>query len=451
MMPAMAMAVAKSKGPSDFDLIANRYQNVIALPVVLEQIGKTPEGRATIAHLFEAFSAKTGVTFPPEAIEKVQDNPKLVMQVLEVTPKQMSVGIGQINEAYKLGKIKQPAPEPTYLPQKFDFANIAQVVSPPRVAELKQLAPGLFTGSLPSAVSEPQIRNNRVMAETFRRLTGNAGLPADQQFEVTFQGKPYTRLNDFVGALRDAGYQVDVSFESRVANFTELKTVVPGSNPVQYLDVPAPVMARTGYRDGQNNNATLPVAHSEMNISVKAGPSTKGNGPNIDADLRFFQGMGSTGFFAANLTALPEWLGHTSHGSLSGDKAADAINVASTYTRLINKISAEKNLYASGYGLTGVCNDSVAVVQQVVLGTSDQYPLLMKDALLTPVIGEMLHDADTSDDATLMRIQRAIATLDSDTSPNSSARRRALASVPYAPGREPFSSTVQGIGILQEK
>ncbi len=438
--PMMAMAMAKADGPSDFDLIPGRYPNTVGLPTVLEELGKTAEGRAAIGQLFVLFAAKTGVMAPPELVAAAQKNPKIVMQALEVTPKAMADAVAKVNEAYKAGKIKDPAPQVQRLPQKFDFAKFDQIVSEPRQSTIKPIAPGLFHGGVPSTTSDAQIKKNRVMAETFQRLSANSSLPADQQFEVTFNGKAYTKLPQFIDGLRAAGYQLETNFESRIANFAELKTVVPGSNPPKYVDVPAPLMVRTGYRDAQGKVATLPVSHSEMNISLKAGPGV--TGPKLDADLKAYQGMSATGFFSANEFETPAWLGSVKHSPFSGDKAAQAIAIGGVLTDIVNSSAKAEGLYASGYGNTGVCNDWNATIEQVMVGKADQYPLLMNDNTLVAAIKAKLTDADTSDNEAVTKIRAAIYQLPSDVNANGSAQRRALASIPWPEGQEPFQSTV---------
>ena len=265
-------------------------------------------------------------------------------------------------------------------------------------------------------------------------------MPAEQQFEVTFNGKPYTKLPDFVAGLRAEGYQIESNFESRIANFAELKTLVPGSNPPKYLDVPAPLMIRTGYRDAQGKVATLPVSHSEMNINIKAGPGV--TGPKLDADLKAYHGMSATGFFSANEFDTPAWLGSVKHGASSGDQTARAITVAGALTDIINSSAKAEGLYASGYGATGVCNDFNAVIEQGIQGKADQYPLLMNDSTLVAVIKAKLSDQDMSDNQVVGDIRGAIYQLPNDVKANSSAQRRALASIPWVEGQEPFQSTV---------
>lgn len=438
----------RNAGPSDFDMVPGRYPDAVPLPVVLAAVGQSPQGQAALGKVLDDFKAKTGIEVPSETRAAVLSNPSALTKAMEVTPGQLSGGIVALNGAYQSGKIKKGEPAPQLLPQHFDLSQLDNIDAPRPKSEMKQLAPGLFQGDLPSATSDQQIKRNRVMAEVFGRLSNNASLPADQQFSVKHGGKEFTSLDAFAKQLSADGYEVNVSFDQRIANFSNLKTTVPGSNPPQYLDVPAPLMVKTGIKDGLGKEAVVPAVHSEMIVSIKAGPNAKG--PKFDADLKFYQGVSGTGFFPANVHADPSWCGRVSHDQLSGAKALEAISVAGAFTDVVNTTAKKMNLYADGYGITGVCNDSVAVVQQAITGRADAYPLLMKDEVLYGALKERLSDANKADDPAYKAIRKAMRELPSDIRHNESQKRRALASLPWAAGKEPFVSSEEARRILSQ-
>ncbi len=438
----------RSAGPSNFELVAGRYPEAVSLTTVLGAIGASPQGQAALGKVLDDLKARTGVDVPPELRAAVLSNPAALTRAMELTPGQLSQGIVGLNAAYQSGKIKKGEPAPNLLPQQFDLSKIDDVVAERPKAEVKELAPGLFQGDLPSATSDQQIKRNRVVAEVFGRLSNNASLPAGEKFSVTHNGKKFTGLDEFAKQLQADGYEVNVAFEQRVANFSNLKTVVPGSNPPKFLDVPAPLMIKTGLKDSLGKEAIVPAVHSEMVISIKAGPNARG--PKFDADLKFYQGVSGTGFFPCNTTASPAWCGKSQQAALTGAKALEAISVAGAFTDVVNTTARAKNLYAGGYGITGVCNDSVAVVQQAVTGRADAYPLLMKDAVLNAALSERLGDANRADDPAYKAIRKAMRELPSDVRPNESQARRALASLPWASGKEPFASSEEARRILSQ-
>jgi len=436
----------RSAGPSSFELVPGRYPDAVPLTAVLGSIGQSPQGQAALGKVLDELKGKTGLEVPPELRAAVLSNPVALTKAMEVTPGQLSGGIVSLNAAYQSGKIKKGEPAKQLLPQHFDLGKLDDVDAPRPKSEMKELAPGLFQGDLPSALSDQQVKRNRVLAEVFGRLSNNTSLPDAEKFSVTHNGQQFTKLDDFAKALQADGYEVNVSFEQRVANFSNLKTTVPGSNPPKYLDVPAPLMIKTGLKDALGKEAVVPAVHSEMVISIKAGPNARG--PKFDADLKFYQGVSGTGFFPCHVNADPSWCGKSKQGEVSGAKALQAISVAGAFTDLVNTTAKEKNLYADGYGMTGVCNDSVAVVQQAVTGHADAYPLLMKDEILYGALKERLSDANKADDPSFKAIRKAMRELPSDVHHNESQKRRALASLPWAAGREPFASSEEARRIL---
>ena len=72
------------------------------------------------------------------------------------------------------------------------------------------LSPG--SGDLPSATSDADLKRNTVMAEVFQRLSSNPA--ATEKFEVAYGGKSFTKLDDFLGALKNDGYGFACTLET---------------------------------------------------------------------------------------------------------------------------------------------------------------------------------------------------------------------------------------------
>jgi len=433
---------------SPFSLVPGRYPDAVGLDALLESAATTPEGQAAVDQLLSGFQQKTGVVISQEVRTQVLEGAISLSSVLAITPQQMSEGIGTLNAVQRLKPDAQAAaPAKPLLPQHFDLAQLNAVPFERPVPALKQLAPGVFTGDLPSATPDEALKQNTVTAEAFDRLAANPGLPAEQQFSVAFGGERYTRIDTLLGAMRAAGYQVQVTFEQRIANFADLKTVKPGSNPPVYQDVPAPLLVRTGVRDAQGNEAVVPACHSAMHVRIDSGPNTKG--PPLHAEVEFYQGTGGTGFFPAGGVATPAWCGGESSQALTGDAAVHAAQLAGQLTQVITAAATQDHLMAGGYGLTGVCNDSVAVVEQAVTGKITEYPLLMRDSLVLGEIGRALGTAAPADAAGLRELAASVQQVPNDLTANPSQVQRALDSMPWKSGDEPFQSTVAAREILQ--
>ncbi len=445
---AMASGVGRTNAAADFALIPGRYPGTVGLPEVLNQLASTPEGQAAIAKLFVMFKAQTGIEVPEAAAEKVKKNPNLVLGALELSTADLKNSVALINQLYREGKVKPVAPRELQLPQKFDFAHYASVAPLPVAAQLRQVAPGVYQGDEANPnISAAAVKANRVMAETLQRLSHNASLPAAGQFEAIYQGKPYTTVAGFVEALKADGFEVKVGFAARTANFAALKVLAPGSTLAapKYLDVAAPLMILTGHRDASGKEAKLPSTHSAMTISVSKP------GSELSSNMQFYQGTSGTGFFAADLYSVPAWLGMAKQGEFTGADAVKAIDTAGVYTNMADKVASELGLYAGGYGVS-VCNDSVAVIEQVLQErTPARYPLMMQDGVYTKALTGMLADGDSSDDARVRDLLAAIAKVPSDTDLSdmgAAHRARLLASIPYPEGQEPFGSTIIAKKIL---
>ena len=429
----------QSRGTKDvFGLVPGRVPNAVGLDVVLQGIAASPDGQAAIAQLANQISRQTGMAIPPALVAAAQANPDRVADMLQFTPQEMSLGMGALNQAHKAGKIDDVAPLKTLLPQKFSFDDIGAVAFERKDPTIKELAPGLFQGGLKNdALSDDQAKVNTVVAEVFQRLAGNAEVDPKARFQVEFAGHKCTRVDTFVKALRKEGYSVDVSFEHRVANFSELMTKAPNG---QWLDVPAPLMVKV-QDEQQKNLGVVPSVHSEVVFSIRSGANSKG--PKLDSNVKWYQGISGTGFFPVGLNKTPAWCGGKTTDTLSGKEADKALGLCALMGDVINKSASKLDLMASGYGVTGVCNDSVAIIHHATCGEAKEFPLLMQDATLMGELERRMSDDNHRDDPGYSTLKASVIAVPSDTSANSSSVSRAIDCMPWEAGKAPFQSSEQ--------
>ncbi len=430
-------------GPNLFSLRPGLLQDAVGLDVVLAQIPKTPAGQAGVKQLIAGFEQKTGVKVPDAMVAAAMANPQHLANILQLTPGQMSAGIDALNAAHQAGKVPDTKPRTHRLPQTFDFADLAKVKYDRPDTAVKELAPGLLRGDVKNdALSDDQAKMNVALAEVFDRLSANATAEDGDKFTIQYGGGNYTRVDTFLGALAKDGYEIEAKVDHRVANFAGLFTKAPTG---QLLDVPAPLMVRTGVKDAAGQEAVVPAVHSELVISIKSGPESK---QKLDGDIKFYQGVSATGFFPCDINRTPTWAGATTADVLTGQDALKAVELAGLLTDIINDASASLDLVAAGYGVTGVCNDSVAVIQQALTGHTTAYPLLMRDDTLLGEFQARLGDKDHRDDPEYRTLKSAIDALPSDMTANASAQARAEASMPWKPGQEPFVSSAHARAAL---
>lgn len=435
---------APAKATSNrFDLVPGRYPDAVSLPFVLDQMGQSPEAKATVQGLADQLQQNTGIPIPQALINAAIAKPSRIADLFAVSPAQMEAGVDGLNAAYKAGKLPDLPPMPARLDSGVDLAKLDGVAYETPKPELKELAPGLWQGDLPSTLPPAQIKANVLTAEVFDRLGANHQLAADAKFSVKHLNQTHTRIDTLLDALTKDGHTVEVDFVHRIANFANLKTKAPNG---QVLDVPAALMVKTGVKDADGQEASVPATHSEVVIKIRSSDSTEG--PAMDADIKWYQGISGTGFFPVGTTGTPNWCGYKVADSLEGDKAQDAVKLCGLLSDAINAVAKDLKLAVGGYGATGVCNDTVAIVQHATTGTTTAYPLLMRDALVNKELDARLSDQDLKDDADYGRLRQAVGEVPSDKTKNASQRSRAASALPWAEGQEAFQSSVDARRIL---
>jgi hypothetical protein len=429
--------------PDLFALVPGRCPGAVPLADVLKGAATTPEGQAAVKKVIAQFEATTGVTVPPALAAAAVANPARLSNIMQLTPAQMSAGFDAVNARARAGSGTPAAAPKHQLPVAVDLGELDTLPVTRPDSDLKEIAPGLSRGDLKSSLPDAQAKANIVLAETLDRLAGNAQCAPDQQFSVRYRGHAYTKLPNFLAALERAGHKVDVEVSHRVANFAALHATAPDGT---LLDVPAPLMVRTGVKDAQGREAVVPAVHSELVIRVTPGPDAKE--PRLEAACKWYQGVSATGFFPVDLFETPAWAGAAVPDRFSGKEALKAVRMAGILSDVINHAARDQALQASGYGITGVCNDSVAIIQHALTGRVTGYPLLMRDETLAPEIAKRLGDQARWDDADLRAIRRSIAAVPSDVQANATSGARALASIPWEEGKEPLAAAVAARGIL---
>ncbi len=432
-------------GPGLLDLRPGVVPDAVDLSTVLKGMAGTPQGAQAVQAVIAELEGALGIKVPPALVSAAVANPERLIDVLALTPAEMKKGFDAMHAAHA-ARQGQTAPasggKPRNLPKRVALEQALQLPIARPQGDLKEIAPGLFRGDVPSSISDDQARRNLVLAEVFDRLAENATASPSERFTLTFQGHSVTTLQGFVKALGAAGYTLEAEISHRVADFAALKLKQNGV----ILDVPAAVMVRTGFKDAQGAEAVLPSVHSEVVFHIRSGP--RAQGPNLDADLKWYQGVPNTGFFACDLMRKSTWTGTVVVEHLDAKQAAHAALLAGTLSDVINDAAKAAGLAMNGYGVTGVCNDSVAVIQQAICGRVTAYPLFMRDAVLEPELNRRLGDANHKDDAALRELKAAMALSPSDDVASATAAARARASIPWPAGAEPFDSTVRARAIL---
>jgi hypothetical protein len=436
-------------GPSLFELRPGVQPDAVSLPTVLKQLAGSPQADAFVDGLAKEIKTTFGIDVPPALIAAARANPDRVTDMLAFSPAQMRAGFDAMHAHHQLTTPASTSTQPNHsksrqLPQRFDTRTLDTIAITRSTGDLKQLAPGLWRGDVPNAgMSDAAAKQNIVLAEIVDRLADNAGKPQKERFVVEHRGGRYTSLPHFIEALQKDGYTVEAKITHRVADFVALKTKAPDGS---ILDVPVAAMVKTGVKDAKGREAVLPSVHSEVVFSIRAGAHS--SDPKLEGDIKWYQGVPNTGFFPCETMRKSTWTGTTTAATIPAQDGLKAITLAGVLADVIQDVSHKEGLAMAGYGVTGVCNDSVAILQQAMTGQVTGYPLFMRDAVLLKEIDLRLNDTNRTDDSALKTLKAAIVAVPSDDAPNATSTTRALASIPWPAGQAPFFSTETAREVL---
>jgi len=416
---------------------------------VLKALGRSPNAAQSVEGLLAHIRATFGVTVPPDKAQAILHRPELVLQFLHMTPAQLRGALDQLHESGGADQLGLAARKLNIEASTFNWSQLGALdVAMPKDAA-KELAPGLYRGHVRNTdITDTQAKNNIVMAEVLERLADNSNLPASERFTFRYQGgdghtHEITRLPELIKALRADGYVVKAHSAQMVANFAHLMTKAGD----QWLDIAAPIMVETPFNDQDGKPVVVPTVHSELAISIERGPSVPGSADDLTCQVKWYQGVPNTGFMPGNLYRKTDWTGMDIKDRFEGDEAARVIEYAGLYSDMINDVARDQGLAVGGYGATGVCIDTVAVLQALMKRPLTAYPMLHSDEIM---IGEALrrHDGAGSrlDRPEYRDIIETLRAVDDDSghvdlasmSPTKVAalKARILASLPWPPGQE---------------
>ena len=425
------------------ELVPGRTTDAVSLPTVLKQLASSPQAVATVDTLVAAIKNSLGIDLPPALVSAARANPDRVVELLVLTPAQMRAGFDALHAQHQ-ARGAAPVVKATSLPSTLRTSKLDAVDCKRSAGDLAALSPGLWRGDVPNVkLSDAAAKKNVVLAEIVDRLASNPGKGKNEQFVVEHAGSRFTSLPHFLKALEKDGYTVEAKITHRVADFIALKTKAPDGS---ILDVPMAAMVKTGFKDAAGKEAVVPAVHSEVVFSIKAGAASAQ--PHLDGDIKWFQGISGTGFFPCDIMRASPWTGSATVNTFDAATSWQAMGLCGVMADVVQDVAVAAKLAMAGYGVTGVCNDSVAVIQQVLTSTATAYPLFMRDDVLLPAVAARLKDTNRTDDAALQQLHAAILSVPSDDVANASAKTRAVASMPWAASQAPFASVEDARAIL---
>ncbi len=235
---------------------------------------------------------------------------------------------------------------------------------------------GVVAGDLPDPKLAPLHAESERLAAVLNRMAMN-GYGEDAAANGTangtkvgtltaeMQGQRADTVEGLVGLLTATGHTVVVRDRRYFANFGHLH-YRDGSSE---RDVAMPFWIDTElWVPGTMRSLSVPVSHTELEIAVA--------GPEVNAVLAFYFGVDGKAEFRTTDLKNQAWvMGRTAH-TYSGDLAVVAIELMGAEVRAWEQAHVENPaLEFGGYYTLGVCQDSVAVVEEKLTGEVTLYPL----------------------------------------------------------------------------
>lgn len=247
--------------------------------------------------------------------------------------------------------------------------------------------------------SPQQARVNEAMAVVANRLAGNAlvGMGASaheptERFVVTLPAADsnvavngndeFDSLEGLVAALEARGHTVEISIESNVTSFgAGLCVREKSGDGVEWTQIPLAYPLATGLyaqdEGGKPVEVVTLMQHAALYLRV--------SGPLLTCQLEWCLNIkGVTGWTPLNGINRP-WacdpravVRHAENALSTAAGRHRALRLATAAATVVNFAAAEAGLMMGGYGALGVCIDSVAAIEAVLIdGGCTLYPLTL--------------------------------------------------------------------------
>lgn len=198
-------------------------------------------------------------------------------------------------------------------------------------------------------------------------------------YELSFPGESgerhrVTDLESFITVLWKTGHHIELRDERSFANFLSFSR---GEKYIRW-----PVWFKTGVRDRNNYDISLPAPHSQFVWQI--------TGPTVNGRVNFFLGINGVGFFPKFDEERPQWAGFANRMQIfdGSEESKNLIKKATKTAELyLHRVRWEAKKYAKnyptdGYGFVGICNDSSAVIESSISRETTFFPLFRSPELL---------------------------------------------------------------------
>lgn len=257
-----------------------------------------------------------------------------------------------------------------------------------------RLFPDLYLGygDAPCSHTKRQVLQMRLLAVLLNRLGANYHRVANNNgdeslftMQLDADGPVISKPTELIQGLIDIGQDISVGATSRMTSFGLGMCIkeVDGS----WSNVPLGVFLESGYEDESGTMAPVMMPHSGLRLIIGDGPLTDKQAEEYDDfdesavsnPLIIQHFIGIEGFCGWKSDQNPEvpFIENVESGRplKAASEIVRAVRLAGLYATVLNGLATDLELPFGGYGVTAVCNDSTAIVQQCLYKESYIFPL----------------------------------------------------------------------------
>jgi len=276
----------------------------------------------------------------------------------------------------------------------------------------ERLLPGLFYGwgVANCTHTKREIVRNRLMSVLLNRLGRNYFYYSTKEnvaketlicLKISEFTLPIYRPSDFVKALMDCGHDIRVGPRTHLTTFGVALCIQEEDGT--WSNVPIAYFLESDYENKNGEPAYACLPHGGLNLDM-TGPLVDEGASSCNIQ-HFLSINGMCGWNSDHNGDVP-WLESIPICEpWRGKDAVRAVRLAALSAVVTNAVGTEDELPFGGYGLTGACNDSAALIEKVMRGTTNIYPLMTSGRYMTRIVRRMnrLRDAFVQHNDPLLR------------------------------------------------
>ncbi|VEU45151.1 unnamed protein product [Pseudo-nitzschia multistriata] len=215
-------------------------------------------------------------------------------------------------------------------------------------------------------------------------------------FVVQMDGKNCVFPDQFVEVLYDTGHSIEVCPRSTITTFGLAACVKEKDG--SWTNIPLAFFFRTGYESSHRRPAYFHPLHGGIDLSIEGAlvGNNKDTGEPRKCDIQFYMAIEGMCGWQSNHNPDVPWIERVSTcDPYTREQALAAVRMSGIMGCTFNRIGTDMDLPFGGYGVLGVCNDTAALIDRAVRGSTNMYPLLSTGRYLMHITRFLMAFHDT--------------------------------------------------------